>query len=187
MSKATVIRTCIGTGEKLCPANLLRFVAGPDGKVHFDLTGKAPGRGAYIRANQKALAAAIKKKAFKRYLEAEVSNDINEKIYTGLKTLFLNSLGLAKKANQLFIGTDAVANAVKAGRISKIILAIDAAEKTAESLQNLTKNILQVVEKEELSDILGVGNTTVVGVKNQNAVWRNACKLYEFKGKQNHD
>ena len=39
-------RTCVGCGAESPKRGLLRVVRGPDGKVAYDPTGKAPGRGA---------------------------------------------------------------------------------------------------------------------------------------------
>jgi predicted RNA-binding protein YlxR (DUF448 family) len=42
------VRTCIVCGEKAPKRELTRVVVDPDGTVHVDPTGKAPGRGAYL-------------------------------------------------------------------------------------------------------------------------------------------
>ena len=42
------LRTCVACGKKTEKAALVRLVARPDGGVEVDLSGKAPGRGAYV-------------------------------------------------------------------------------------------------------------------------------------------
>jgi len=41
-------RTCVACGNKKPKAELVRVARSPQGAVSVDLTGKAPGRGAYV-------------------------------------------------------------------------------------------------------------------------------------------
>ena len=41
-------RTCVACGDKKPKAELVRIALSPEGRVAFDPTGKAPGRGAYV-------------------------------------------------------------------------------------------------------------------------------------------
>jgi len=62
-------RTCIVTRDKRDPAELIRFVASPDGVATPDLKRKLPGRGAWVaaradivaRLNDKQLSRALKR------------------------------------------------------------------------------------------------------------------------------
>jgi predicted RNA-binding protein YlxR (DUF448 family) len=65
-----VFRTCMGTGIKLSPAQLVRYT-NVKGVPTPDVPGqpKRPGRGAYLQPTPEALAAALKKKAFARHLK----------------------------------------------------------------------------------------------------------------------
>ena len=47
--KKIPMRTCIISKEKLPKRDLLRIVRTPQGEVVIDITGKANGRGAYIK------------------------------------------------------------------------------------------------------------------------------------------
>ena len=47
--KKIPLRTCVITNEKLPKKELLRIVRTPEGKVIIDLSGKANGRGAYVK------------------------------------------------------------------------------------------------------------------------------------------
>ena len=42
------LRTCVACGKKTEKEALVRLVARPDDRVEIDLSGKAPGRGAYV-------------------------------------------------------------------------------------------------------------------------------------------
>ena len=56
-------RTCVACGEESPKRALMRVVRTPEGKVEFDSTGKANGRGAYVCARLECVRAAKKKKA----------------------------------------------------------------------------------------------------------------------------
>ena len=47
--KKIPLRTCVITKEKLPKAELVRVVRTPEGEVIIDTTGKANGRGAYLK------------------------------------------------------------------------------------------------------------------------------------------
>ncbi|MDO5116636.1 MAG: YlxR family protein [Synergistaceae bacterium] len=73
-------RTCVGCGEESPKRALLRVIRTPEGKVRYDPSGRANGRGAYICADAACLAAAKKKKALSRALKAEVPEEIYEEL-----------------------------------------------------------------------------------------------------------
>lgn len=73
-------RTCAVTKEKLPKQELLRIVRNNEGQVFIDLTGKANGRGAYIKKDLDVLEKAIKTKALERSLECEIKEEIYEEI-----------------------------------------------------------------------------------------------------------
>ncbi|MBR2676678.1 MAG: YlxR family protein [Solobacterium sp.] len=72
MPRKIPMRRCVATGERLPKKELLRIVRTPEGDVKADLTGKANGRGAYLKKDTAALAAARKNKALERALETEI-------------------------------------------------------------------------------------------------------------------
>ena len=69
------MRRCVATGEQLPKKELLRVVRTPEGTVAVDLTGKANGRGAYLKKDINAVAAARKNKALERALEVSVPEE----------------------------------------------------------------------------------------------------------------
>lgn len=74
------MRTCIVTKEKLEKKDLLRIVKNKDGEVFVDETGKANGRGAYIKKTIDTLEKAIKTKILERNLETTISDEVYEEI-----------------------------------------------------------------------------------------------------------
>lgn len=71
------IRRCTGCGEGKPKKELVRIVRNQEGEISLDLTGKKPGRGAYICANAACLAKARKA----RRLENAFGTQIPPQVY----------------------------------------------------------------------------------------------------------
>lgn len=80
------LRTCIVTREKLEKKDLIRIVKNKENEVFIDETGKANGRGAYIKRNIEVLEKAKKGKFLDRHLEIAVPDEI----YEDLKNIINN-------------------------------------------------------------------------------------------------
>lgn len=74
--KKTPLRTCVVTKEQKAKKELVRVVRNKEGVVSVDLTGKAPGRGAYITLSEDVINKAKKTKALDNKLEATVPDEI---------------------------------------------------------------------------------------------------------------
>lgn len=81
------LRTCVVTKEKLEKRDLIRIVKNNENNVFVDPTGKANGRGAYIKRDLEVLQKAKKNKILERYLEVK----IDEKIYDDLEKIILGN------------------------------------------------------------------------------------------------
>ncbi len=66
------MRSCVVTREKLPKQELVRVVRTPEGEVIVDLTGKANGRGAYLKKDLSVFEKAYNTKVLNRILEVEV-------------------------------------------------------------------------------------------------------------------
>ncbi|MCX7827920.1 MAG: YlxR family protein [Thermanaerothrix sp.] len=69
-------RRCVACGTEAPKRGLVRVVRSPEGKVHLDRSGRAPGRGAYLCPNLSCLALAVKKKALQRSLRVDVGPEV---------------------------------------------------------------------------------------------------------------
>jgi uncharacterized protein len=69
-------RMCLGCQEMKPKKELIRVVKNSEGIIKVDLTGKAPGRGAYICKASECLEKAIKSKRFEKAFETKISDDI---------------------------------------------------------------------------------------------------------------
>ena len=74
--KKVPLRKCVATNEKLPKAELVRIVKNNEGKVFVDLTGKANGRGAYLKKSNEAIDVAIKKNSLGRALECTIEKGL---------------------------------------------------------------------------------------------------------------
>ena len=75
--KKIPVRRCVGCGEHLPKAELVRVLRTPEGEVVLDLTGKKSGRGAYICKK----AACFKKARKSKRLETSLECSIPETVY----------------------------------------------------------------------------------------------------------
>jgi predicted RNA-binding protein YlxR (DUF448 family) len=78
--RRVVLRTCVVTKEQFEKKDLLRIVKTKDGEIFADETGKANGRGAYIKKDLETLSLAKKNKALDRALETEIPEEVYEQI-----------------------------------------------------------------------------------------------------------
>ena len=74
------MRSCVITGEKLPKNDLIRVVRTPEGNVIVDESGKANGRGAYLKKDIETFEKAQKSKVLDRKLEVEVPVSIYEEL-----------------------------------------------------------------------------------------------------------
>ena len=68
-------RTCIVCRRSLPKRELVRVVRAPEGAVGVDITGKKPGRGAYLCLQQACWSEALKKKNLEHALKATLTEE----------------------------------------------------------------------------------------------------------------
>ena len=73
-------RTCVVTKEKYPKKELIRVVKNKDGEVLVDPTGKANGRGAYLKKDKEVFEKAKKTKILDKILEIEIPDTIYEEL-----------------------------------------------------------------------------------------------------------
>ncbi len=76
--KKIPMRSCVVTKEKLEKRELLRIVRTPEGSVVADITGKANGRGAYLKKDVEVINKAEKTKILERILGVEIPASVYE-------------------------------------------------------------------------------------------------------------
>ena len=78
--KKIPMRSCIVTQEKLAKKDLIRVVKNKDGEVSIDLSGKANGRGAYLKKDLEIIKKCKKNKILDRKLGIEIPDKIYEEL-----------------------------------------------------------------------------------------------------------
>lgn len=73
-------RMCTGCMEMKPKKELIRVVRSKEGEVSIDLTGKKPGRGAYICKSEECLAKAVKTSRLQKNLEVKISDEIYNRL-----------------------------------------------------------------------------------------------------------
>jgi hypothetical protein len=69
-------RTCVACRQEASKGELIRVVRQADGSAALDLTGHAPGRGAYLHRDPECLEAARKSRKLERSLGAVVPAEL---------------------------------------------------------------------------------------------------------------
>lgn len=78
--KKIPMRTCLITGEKLEKKDLIRVVRTPEANVIVDTTGKANGRGAYLKKEISVIDKAQKSGILDKKLEVNVPDSIYDEL-----------------------------------------------------------------------------------------------------------
>lgn len=78
--KKVPMRSCIVTHEKLEKKDLIRVVKNKENVVFIDTTGKANGRGAYLKKDVDVIKKCKKNKILDRHLEITIPEEIYEEL-----------------------------------------------------------------------------------------------------------
>jgi predicted RNA-binding protein YlxR (DUF448 family) len=78
--KKTPLRMCTGCGEMKPKQELVRVVKSPEGEISLDLTGRKPGRGAYVCKSIDCLKAARKARRFEKAFSCKIPDEIYDRM-----------------------------------------------------------------------------------------------------------
>ena len=78
--KKIPLRQCVGCREMKPKTELCRVVRSPEGEISLDLTGRKPGRGAYICREGDCLRRAQKSRALERVFSAQMPPEIYDEL-----------------------------------------------------------------------------------------------------------
>ena len=153
----------------------MRFVRDPEGRLTLDLSGKLPGRGAWLGADRSLLLTAIKKGAFNRAFKEQTSlpegvtaEAYAEEVTAQLERRALNQLGLARRAGQCLTGFEQVKSATPKllAYVSPGDAAADGVMKIARTLEAAGKgiHISLNVDGAALGDAIGMPGAVHLGL-----------------------
>lgn len=83
--RAVPTRSCVVCRTSREKRELLRIVRAPDGAVHFDATGRANGRGAYVCRDEACIEGASGKGTLARALGSSMPTDLIETLLTAAR------------------------------------------------------------------------------------------------------
>ena len=78
--KKIPLRRCTGCGEMKPKKELVRVVKSPQGEISLDLTGKSPGRGAYVCRSVECLRRARKSRGLERAFSCQIHAEIYDRM-----------------------------------------------------------------------------------------------------------
>ncbi len=90
IKKVIAQRNCIGCRKIQNKYEMFRIVKTPSNEIKTDLTGKAPGHGAYLCKNIECLKKALKRRQLDRAFKMKISSDIYDKIKMELENIIPN-------------------------------------------------------------------------------------------------
>ncbi len=136
-SLQSAARICIACRKTYPTESLLRFVVSPRQELVFDVKGYAPGRGAYVCANDLCFQNAVKKRAFSRSFKGSIFVNFEE-LFTSVKESLLGrileNLGLAYCAGQCVAGRTKVQEMSLSDKIIAFVIASDLSTRSVTEL-----------------------------------------------------
>ena len=79
-AKKIPLRMCSGCGQHLPKKELVRVVRSAEGELSVDLTGRKPGRGAYLCPKADCLRKARKARRLERSLECQIPDVVYQRL-----------------------------------------------------------------------------------------------------------
>ena len=138
-----VLRLCVATRIERSPADLIRFVAGPDRVIVPDLARRLPGRGVWVSADRKSVERAVASRAFAKSLKSkvEVGSDLPDRVEALMLKRVIDALSLANKAGAVTTGFEKISRRLAGGDVAALLHGSDAATDGCEKLDRKLRAI----------------------------------------------
>ena len=126
-------RTCIVTGQTADKAELIRFVASPDGELVADTSNKLGGRGLWVTAARGILEQALSGNHFSRHLKktVRISDNFLNSLNQRLADQLIARLSMMRKAGVLITGGGKLR---RQASLTGLLVADDASPREAQQL-----------------------------------------------------
>jgi len=164
-------RTCVVSREAYPPERMVHLVAGLDGFVEIDRSGKLDGRGAWVfphlshlntlESKPQILAKALKAPGIK-------VEGLRPRVLAAAWARVLELLSLAARAGQVAGGAEQLTEALKAGQLRLVLLASDTSEESIAKIKSSSGSIPCVkmeLDKEALGARVGKGPRAALGLR----------------------
>ncbi len=159
------MRKCIVTGETAEKADLIKFVAGPDGQLVADLAEKLPGRGAWVSASPHLIEDAARKGRFKRHIDAVCADPtmLVSHLASQIEKRFLQQLSMLRRAGLAVCGGGAIR---EKGLMQMLLIADDASVREARQLISAVQPewAEEGLPAELLGQAAGRGSVAYIGI-----------------------
>jgi len=154
-------------------ADLLR-IAKPEGSaICFDIDHSSEGRGAYLCPDKKCLAKAHKTDALSKALKKKVPETVYLALARHLASVSEDDspeklLGFALRSRTALLGSTAVEQGLKRGKVRLVVLDRSTAEATQDRMGRLCKALARPLRlwqgEKAVSDITGKANCRIIGI-----------------------
>ena len=159
MGTAKSRRRCIATGEVQDRSSLLRFVVGPDGELVPDMASRLPGRGLWLTPRRDILESALSRRLFARSARRAITTPAGfaDHVEMLLVRRCVDGIGLGRRAGVVVAGFEKACEAVRTGKASLLLLALDGAEGGRRKLRGLARGlpVAVVLTAAEMGAIFG--------------------------------
>lgn len=165
-------RTCVGCRRVAHPHDLVRLVAGADGRVAVDPKPSRGGRGAWVHPARACIEAAVKRHAAERTLKVGAQRDLDAgaliaALREALTRKASSLLVVASRTRTLALGAEAVAAALERERVPAVVVARDAgsvASALAEEGSGGGTRVLRHSTKSELGGVFHRGEVALLAL-----------------------
>jgi len=165
-------RTCVGCRRASSPHDLVRIVAGADGRVALDPKASRGGRGAWVHPARACVEAMVKRHAAERTLKVDVQRDLDAgailaALRDGLRRKVLSLLVVSSRTRTMALGAEAVAASLERERVPAVVVARDAgsvALSLAEEGSDGGTRVLRHATKAELGSVFHRGEVALVAI-----------------------
>ena len=139
-------RQCIVSRESLPQDHLIRFVRSPEGVAVPDVSGKLPGRGAWVKADRASVEQAASRDVFSRAFKARTPaiEGLLPLVEHQLTERCIGILGMARKAGEVIIGFDQVRAYLRKDAPGWILEASDGSEDGRNKVHFLAKAMYDI-------------------------------------------
>ena len=162
-------RRCITTRQVMDKAQLLRFVASPDGGVVYDAKETLPGRGMWVSASRAAVEEAVSKNLFAKSAKAKLkaAPELVDEVERQLLQQVYRYIERAAVSGELICGFEKLSAALQAGEIRLLIHAEEAQPDGCRKLDKYAEElrILRFGQGEALQKATKRGNPVHMGLK----------------------
>jgi hypothetical protein len=161
-------RRCIVTRRSMPRDGLIRFVLGPDGSVVPDLAETLPGRGVWVGSRRELVETARAKNLFAGAFRApaKAQADLATRIERLLAERCIAHIGLARRADRIVAGREAVRAAVADRSLALLLAAADSEGRDrAELAARFAGERSAVLTSEEIGRALGRTGIVHLGLR----------------------